>query len=96
MEGNGPVNGTPVQHRVCVVSQDWLAADRVGIELMGVDFAKVGYLTYCAQLNLGESKLENIEIVGSRVKDHVRPYKLANNVEQQYKWSDRPAAPGPR
>ena len=42
MEGNGPCLGTAVDHRVCVVSPDWLAADRVAIELMGIDFAKVG------------------------------------------------------
>jgi uncharacterized protein (DUF362 family) len=45
-------NGTPVDHRVCVASTDWLAADRVGIELMGIDFANVGYLNYCAQSNM--------------------------------------------
>lgn len=32
MQGNGPVAGTPVDHRVCVVSPDWLAADRVAVE----------------------------------------------------------------
>jgi len=28
MEGNGPIDGTPVEQRVCVASMDWLAADR--------------------------------------------------------------------
>ncbi|MBK7709714.1 MAG: DUF362 domain-containing protein [Bacteroidales bacterium] len=32
MEGNGPNDGTPVDHRVCVVSPDWLSADRVAVE----------------------------------------------------------------
>ncbi|MGD1085251.1 MAG: DUF362 domain-containing protein, partial [Verrucomicrobiota bacterium] len=40
MEGTGPVNGTPVDHKVCVASLDWLAADRVAAELMGVDISK--------------------------------------------------------
>ena len=48
MEGNGPNDGTPVDHRVCVASTDWLSADRVAVELMGIDFAKIGYLNYCA------------------------------------------------
>jgi len=34
MEGNGPNRGTPVDHRVCVASLDWLAADRVGIDFI--------------------------------------------------------------
>ncbi len=57
MQGNGPVGGTPVDHRVCVVSPDWLAADRVAVELMGIDFATVGYLNFCAQANMGEADL---------------------------------------
>jgi uncharacterized protein (DUF362 family) len=86
MEGNGPVGGTPVDHRVCVVSPDWLAADRVAVELMGIDFAKIGYLNYCAQANLGEADLKKIEIVGEPVAPHVKTYKLNQNVEQQLIW----------
>lgn len=91
MEGNGPNNGTPVDHRVCVASTDWLAADRVGVELMGVDFAKVGYLNYCAQTNLGVADLDKIEIIGERISDHIKTYKLSNNVEKQLIWM-QPAA----
>ena len=28
---------------------------KVGVELMGIDFAQVGYLTYCARAGMGES-----------------------------------------
>ena len=90
MEGEGPVGGTPVDHRVCVVSQDWLAADRVALELMGIDFAKVGYLNYCRQTRMGEADLDHIEIVGPALKDHVKPYKLAHNLDEQLIWM-RPA-----
>ena len=31
----------------------------------GIDFAKIGYLNYCAQAGLGEGDLKKIEIVGS-------------------------------
>jgi uncharacterized protein (DUF362 family) len=47
MEGNGPTLGTPVDHRVCVVSRDWLAADSVGIELMGTIFHGSVSLSLC-------------------------------------------------
>jgi len=86
MEGNGPNNGTAVDHRVCVASTDWLAADRVATELMGVDFAKVGYLNYCAQASMGVADLAKIEIVGENLKDHVRPYRLNDNIEKQLVW----------
>ena len=86
MEGNGPVSGTPVQHRVAVVSPDWLAADRVAIELMGIDFATVGYLNFCAQAKMGEAELAKIEILGPALKEHIKTYKLANNIEKQLIW----------
>jgi uncharacterized protein (DUF362 family) len=88
MEGNGPGNGTPVDHRICVAGTDWLAADRVGIELMGIDFGNVGYLTYCAQANLGISNLNKIEIIGEKISDHKRAYKLSDSINRQLIWKD--------
>jgi uncharacterized protein (DUF362 family) len=86
MEGNGPNNGTPVDHRVCVASADWLAADRVAVELMGVDFAKIGYLNYCAQAGLGVADLSKTEIVGESISNHIKTYKLSDNIEKQLIW----------
>ena len=86
MEGNGPRLGTPVDHRVCVVSSDWLAADRVAVELMGIDFAKIGYLNFCAQAGLGVADLSKIEISGERIRDHVKHYKLHDNIDEQLIW----------
>jgi uncharacterized protein (DUF362 family) len=96
MEGNGPSRGTPVEHRVCVVSPDWLAADRVGLELMGIDPAKVGYMTYCSQLAMGETDISRIEIVGPALKDHIKTYKLPDNIEQQLQWMQPVNLPEPQ
>jgi uncharacterized protein (DUF362 family) len=89
MEGNGPTNGTPVDHRICVASTDWLAADRVAVELMGVDFNNVGYLNYCYNAGMGEADLRKIEIVGERLADHIRNYKLSDNYEKQLVWKNK-------
>lgn len=86
MEGNGPTGGTPVDHRVCVVSTDWLAADRVAVELMGVDFNNVAYLNYCAQAGLGVADLGKIEIIGESISNHIKTYKLHSNIEKQLSW----------
>lgn len=86
MEHNGPVLGEPVDHKVAVAGTDWLAADRVAVELMGFDFAKVGYLTFCAQAGMGQADLERIEILGGRISDLARRYRPHDNIEQQYKW----------
>jgi uncharacterized protein (DUF362 family) len=86
MQGNGPVGGTAVDHRVCVVSPDWLAADRVAVELMGIDFAKVGYLNYCARAGLGQADLAQIDVVGEPIAAHVKTYKLHDNIQKQLVW----------
>jgi uncharacterized protein (DUF362 family) len=89
MEGNGPTRGTPVDHRICVASTDWLAADRVAVELMGIDFAKVGYLNFCAGTGLGVADLSKIEIIGETLKDHIKSYKLSDNIDNQMIWMNK-------
>jgi uncharacterized protein (DUF362 family) len=86
MEHNGPVSGTPVDHRVAVAGTDWLAADRVGAELMGFDWRKVGYLVFSAQAGMGQTDLDRIDILGPSIRDLARPYRPHDTVEQQYKW----------
>jgi uncharacterized protein (DUF362 family) len=87
MEGTGPVHGTPILQKVCVASLDWLAADRVGAELMGVDFNKIGYLKYCADAgDRGQGDLSKIEIVGPAIKDYAKTYQLPRNWDQIQNW----------
>ncbi|MFH1965349.1 MAG: DUF362 domain-containing protein [Acidobacteriota bacterium] len=86
MEGNGPVGGTPVEHRVAVASRDWLAADRVSLELMGIDFSKVGYLNYCARAGYGQGDLDRIRILGETIADHRKSYRLHDKVADQLIW----------
>jgi uncharacterized protein (DUF362 family) len=86
MEHNGPVSGTPLEHRIAVASADWLAADRAGIELMGFDFNKVGYLTFCAKAGMGQADLAKVEVLGERIVDHIRRYQPHDAVEEQYQW----------
>lgn len=89
MEHNGPVGGEPVEHKVAIASTDWLAADRLGTELMGFDFNKVGYLSFCARAGLGEADPARIEVLGEKVADHARHYRPHDAVEEQYKWMTR-------
>lgn len=86
MEGNGPNSGTPVDQKVAIASLDWLAADRMAIELMGIDFAKVGYLNYCAAAGMGQADLGKIEILGEKISDHIRSYRLSDNIDRQLTW----------
>ena len=86
MEGNGPNWGTPVDHRVCIAGTDLLASDRIAVELMGIDYSNVGYLNYCADTRMGEGDLNKIEIIGENLNDHIKSYKLNDNLEKQLIW----------
>ena len=86
MEGDGPNDGTPVDHRVCVAGMDWMAVDRVGLELMGVDPAHIGYLNFCANAGMGQFDLDKIEIIGEKLSNHIKTYKLSRNIEKQLQW----------
>lgn len=89
MEGNGPVGGTAVDTKVAIASTDFLAADRTAVEVMGIDFAKIGYLNYCARANLGVADLSRIEMLGEKIDNCKRKFKLHENVEQQYQWMEK-------
>ena len=86
MEGNGPISGKPVKIGVTIVSTDFLAADRVGVEVMKVDFNKIGYLKFCANAKMGNADLNNIEIIGEKIENCAKKFKLHKNVERQFKW----------
>jgi uncharacterized protein (DUF362 family) len=87
MEGTGPVHGTPISQKVCLTSLDWLAADRVGAELMGVDVSKIGYLTFAiAAGNRGQGDLSKIQIVGPPVSNFAKTYQLPNTWQQIISW----------
>jgi len=86
MEGNGPIGGTPVDHRIAIASADWLAADRVAVEVMGLDYSKIGYLNFCGRARLGRHDLAQIEVLGEKIENVKRTYRPHDNVEKQYDW----------
>jgi uncharacterized protein (DUF362 family) len=86
MEGNGPSSGTPVPTRVAIASPDFLAADRVGLETMGIPQHAVGYLQYAAQLGVGQFDLGKIDIRGERPEAVKRVFKLHDGVQNQLDW----------
>lgn len=58
---------------------------------MGIDFADVGYLNYCGQTGMGETDLKRIDILGPGLKEHMKPYKLAANINEQLIWKRKAA-----
>lgn len=86
MEGNGPSSGTPVPHRIAIASTDFIAADRVAVEAMGVDSNWVGYLRYCDQVGIGNYDLAKIDVEGESIAAVRRSYRLHADIERELEW----------
>jgi uncharacterized protein (DUF362 family) len=86
MEGNGPASGTPVPSRVAIASTDFVAADRVGAEVMGVDPEWLGWLKYCGEVGIGQWDLSKIDIRGAQVASVQKKYRLHSDVDLMLQW----------
>ena len=86
MEGDGPNSGTPVASRLAIASTDYIAADRVGLEAMGIDSRWPGYLVYCAQMGLGQYDLSKVDVVGAPVASVQRKYRLHSDIDRELQW----------
>lgn len=86
MEGEGPGSGTAVPSRIAIASTDYIAADRVALEAMGINPAWIGYLTYCGQVGLGQYELDKIDVVGANLASVKRSYRLHPDIQRELKW----------
>ncbi|MCX6329232.1 MAG: DUF362 domain-containing protein [Bacteroidia bacterium] len=96
MEGNGPINGTPVDHRIALAGFDVVAIDSMCARLMGIPLENVGYINYCAAAGLGNMDRDKIEIIGDKDPDKsIITYKLGSNIANQLEWKDPLNLPSP-
>jgi uncharacterized protein (DUF362 family) len=89
MEGNGPASGTPVPSRIAIASTDFIAADRVAVETMGINPDWLGYLRFCADFGIGQYDPARIEVRGEKVEAVRRKYLLHPDIERQLEWMGR-------
>jgi uncharacterized protein (DUF362 family) len=86
MEGNGPSMGTPVNSKLAIASTDFVAADRIGVECMGIDPAWIGYLQFCEKVGVGRYDRAAIEVRGDTVEKLQKKYRLHGDLERQLQW----------
>jgi uncharacterized protein (DUF362 family) len=89
IEGEGPWDGTAIEHNICIASTDFVACDRICTELMGIDPFYMKYLEWCGDAGLGNWDISNIRTVGAKLEDNIIKYKLNKNIEGQIAWIDR-------
>jgi uncharacterized protein (DUF362 family) len=86
MEGNGPASGTPVPSRLAIASADFVAADRTGAECMGIDPEWIGYVKYCGEMGLGQFDPAKIDVIGAKVADVKKAYRMHPDIDKELKW----------
>ena len=86
MEGNGPNSGTPVASRIALASIDYVAADRIAAETMGINPEWLGYVKYCGAIGLGQFDAARIDVIGAKVADVKKPYRMHPDIERELQW----------
>ena len=84
MEGDGPVNGTPVHLRTAIASTDPLKADGIAARLIGFEPEDIGYLYYLHEENMGEYSLDNLD--GDDLNKLKRKFKPHGTIDIQSQW----------
>ena len=88
MDGNGPVDGEPVEWRVAIISCEPVAADCLAAQLMGFNVSDIGYLWYCQKKELGVSDINEMNILGTSPKDCYHKFRPHSTFELQKQWRD--------
>jgi uncharacterized protein (DUF362 family) len=96
MEGDGPTNGSPVPSRIAIASTDYVAADRVGVEAMGIDASWIGYLRFCGDCGIGQYDLGKIDVRGETIAAVRRKYRLHPNIDRELQWMGPMSGTPPR
>jgi uncharacterized protein (DUF362 family) len=84
MQGNGPIAGFEMPSNVVLASHHGIAADVVGLQVMGYKLEQVGYLRYAMELR--NLTLDDLEVVGSSIDDVRVSYADHDDIEEQLTW----------
>ncbi len=91
MEGDGPIDGDPVELGLAIASTDALKADGVGARVMGLEPEEIGYLFYMQREGLGDYSLEGL--VGESIEDVRKIFRLHGCYEVQREWAESGTEP---
>ncbi len=84
MQGNGPIDGFEMPSNVVIASHHGIAADVVGLQVMGYSLDQVGYLRYAMELR--NLRLDDIEVVGKSIEEVKVSYADHKDIEEQLTW----------
>jgi len=82
----GREQGGVVASHCAIASTDYIAADRIGAEAMGVNHEWLGWLKYCGESGVGQWDLAKIDLRGNKLEEVRKEYRLHPDIELQLKW----------
>jgi uncharacterized protein (DUF362 family) len=75
MEGNGPIDGDPVQMGLIVAGRDTVAVDATCCRIIGFDPHTIKHIRRAHERGLGE--IDDLEVIGESIKNVMRRFKRA-------------------
>jgi len=75
MEGQGPLDGTPVTMDIIVAGADVVAVEAVCTAIMGFDTRSVRHLKVASDKGIGEAALARITVKGVPIEEVKRPFR---------------------
>ena len=84
MEGDGPIDGTPVDTRMALASLDPVALDFLGTKIMGFDPNEVLYLSSMYEAGMGQGDFSKINVIGANVDDNLFKFKPHKDLAEPY------------
>jgi len=83
MEGNGPLNGEPINMDLLIAGADPVAVDSVCTAIMGFHPKNIVHITMAAQHGLGVDDLSQIVVEGERIAAVAKNFKV---VPEENRW----------
>ncbi|MFZ3384195.1 MAG: DUF362 domain-containing protein [Candidatus Methanoperedens sp.] len=80
MEGEGAINGTPIESKVILSSMDCVALDAVASEIMGFRHRDIMTTCFAHNRGLGIGELDRIEVVGKKINDVKIDFKKSKHI----------------
>ena len=53
---------------------------------MGIDPEWLGYVKYCGQLGLGQFDAARIDVIGAKIADVRKKYRMHPDIERELQW----------
>jgi uncharacterized protein (DUF362 family) len=72
MEGQGPIDGTPVQMNLIIAGTDPVATDATACRVMGINPHEITHIRKAFEKGLGKSEAQ---VVGEKLETVTRPFK---------------------